>query len=180
VLVTISVGAADRTIELGSITQATVSGRDAQGSPIALGNRAVTWTTSNPSIATITSGGVATGVGVGLVDLQASVADGAVPKTASVQLIVSSIPGAPTTARVDMLPQNFLPFETVIRQNGTVSFVFPTLDHNVIWDRRLAGAPTDINTTRNQTVTRTFPTVGVFNYQCTLHPGMEGRIIVSP
>lgn len=180
VLVTINVGAADRTIELGSITQATVTGRDAQGAPVALGNRQVTWTTSNSSIATITSSGIATGVGVGIVDLQATVADGAVPKSASVQLIVSGIAGAPTTARVDMLPQAFLPFETVVRQNGVVSFVFPTLDHNVFWDRRLAGAPADINTTREQTVTRTFPTVGVFNYQCTLHPGMEGRIIVSP
>ena len=179
VLVTIAVDVQDRTIELGSVTQATVSGRDAQGNAVALGNRVVTWATSNASIATISNSGVASGIGVGLVDLQVSVADGALPKTASVQLIVSSIPGAPTSARVDMLPQDFLPFETVIKQNGTVSFVFPTLDHNVIWDQRL-GAPANINTTREATVVRTFPTVGVFRYVCTLHPGMEGRIIVSP
>ena len=172
VLVTIAVDVDDRTIELGSVTQATVSGRDAQGNAVALGNRQVTWSTSNASIATISNAGVASGVGVGLVDLQVSVADGALPKTASVQLIVSGIPGAPTSARVDMLPQDFLPFETVIKQNGTVSFVFPSLDHNVIWDRRL-GAPADINTTRDATVSRTFPTVGVFQV-CVYAPSGDG------
>ena len=180
VLSSLVVGSQDRTIELGSVTQASVTGLDGQGNPVALGNRTVTWTTSNPSIATISISGVATGVGVGVVDLQVSVQDGAMPKTASVRLIVAGIPGSPMTARVDMAPQNFIPFETVIRQNGTVSFVFPTLAHNVIWDRRLSGAPPDINTTNNATVIRTFPSVGVFNYVCTLHPGMEGRIIVSP
>lgn len=180
VLATLAVNAQDRTIELGSVTQATVEGLDGQGNPVALGNRAVTWTTSNPTIARISPSGVATGIGVGFVDLQVSVQDGAVPKTASVRLIVQGIAGAPLTSRVDMAPQSFIPFETVIRQNGTVSFVFPTLAHNVIWDRRLSGAPADINTTSDATVTRTFPTVGVFDYVCTLHPGMEGRIIVSP
>lgn len=179
-LASLTVDAQDRTIELGSVTQATVTGRDAQGNPVALGSRTVSWTTSNASIARISASGVASGVGVGFVDLQASVQDGAVPRTASVRLVVQGIAGSPATARVDMAPQNFIPFETVIRQNGTVSFVFPTLAHNVIWDRRLSGAPTDINTTNSATVTRTFPAVGVFDFVCTLHPGMEGRVIVSP
>jgi plastocyanin len=180
VLASLTVNAQDRTIELGGVTQATVTGLDGQGKPLALGNRAVTWATSNASIARISSSGVATGVGVGLVDLQVTVQDGAQPRTASVPLIVQGIAGSPLTARVDMAPQSFIPFETAIRQNGTVSFVFPTLAHNVIWDRRLSGAPADINTTNEATVTRTFPTVGVFDYVCTLHPGMEGRVIVSP
>ena len=179
-LASLTVDAQDRTIELGSVTQATVAGRDGQGNPVALGSRTVTWTTSNASIARISASGVASAVGVGAVDLQATVQDGAVPRTASVRLVVQGIAGSPTTARVDMAPQNFIPFETVIRQNGTVSFVFPTLAHNVIWDRRLSGAPTDIITTNDATVTRTFPTVGVFDFVCTLHPGMEGRVIVSP
>lgn len=180
VLASLVVNAQDRTIELGSVTQATVTGLDGQGNPLALGNRVVTWTTSNPSIARISSSGVATGVGVGFVDLQVTVQDGALPKTASMRLIVQGIAGAPLTARVDMAPEDFIPFETVVRQNGTVSFVFPTLAHNVIWDRRLSGAPADISTTNEATVTRTFPTVGVFDFVCTLHPGMEGRVIVSP
>ncbi len=180
VLATIVVDAQDRTIALGQLTQATVSGRDALGGTVALGTRVVTWSTSNASIATVTSAGVVTGVGVGTVSLQASVVDGAVPKTGSVQLIVSSIPNAPTTADVVMPGLTFNPVETVVKQGGTVRFIFPPLVHNVIWDPRLAGSPTDINTTSNVTVSRTFPTVGVFQYKCTLHPGMDGTVIVSP
>jgi len=103
-----------------------------------------------------------------------------VPRTGSVQLIVSGIPNAPTTADVFMPGLTFSPFETVVKQGGTVRFIFPALVHNVIWDRRLAGSPADINTISNVTVSRTFPTVGVFEYTCTLHPGMDGTIIVSP
>lgn len=180
VLATIVVTAQDLTIPLGQLTQATVSGRDALGGTVALGARVVTWSTSNTSIATITSAGVVTGVGVGTVNLQASVADGATPKVASVPLIVSSIPNAPTTADVVMPGLTFSPVETVVKQGGTVRFVFPALAHNVIWDPRLAGSPTDINTTSSVIIARTFPSVGVFPFKCTLHPGMDGTVIVSP
>jgi plastocyanin len=180
VLATIVVDAQDRTIPLGQLTQATVSGRDALGGTVALGTRVVTWTTSNPSIATVTSAGVVTGVGIGSVNVQASVADGAAPKTATVPLTVTSIPNAPTITDVVMPGLTFSPVETVVKQGGTVRFVFPALAHNVIWDPRLAGSPTDITTTSSVTVSRVFPTVGVFQYKCTLHPGMDGTVIVSP
>lgn len=180
VLASVVVNMQDRTIQLGQRTQASIAGRDGQGSPIALGTRTVTWTTSNPAVATVDAAGVVTGVGIGIIDVQASVADGATPKTTSQQLIVESIPGAVTTSTVTMAPQDFLPFETVIKQNGTVNFVFPSLAHNVFWDRVRLGSPADINTISDATISRTFPTVGVFGYKCTLHPGMDGTIIVTP
>ncbi len=180
VLASLAVSLQDRTIQLGQTTQVSITGRDAQGNAVALGTRTVTWTTSNPSVATVNAAGNVTGVGVGLIDVQASVADGTVPKTGSVQLIVEGIPAPPTSAVVTMAPQDFLPFETVIKLNGTVNFVFPTLAHNVFWDRVRIGSPADINTISNMTVSRTFTTVGVFGYKCTLHPGMDGTIIVTP
>ena len=180
VLATIVVTAQDLTIQLGQLTQATVSGRDVLGGTVALGTRTVTWSTSNAAIATINTVGVVTGVGVGTVSLQASVADGALPKTASVQLIVGGIPNAPTTADVVMPGLIFSPTETVVKRGGTVRFVFPPLAHNVIWDPRLAGSPADINLTRSVTVSRAFATVGVFPFKCTVHPGMDGTVIVSP
>jgi plastocyanin len=180
VLATIVVNAQDPTIQLGQLTQATVSGRDALGGPAALGTRVVTWSTSNPAIATINSAGVVTGVGVGTVNLQASVADGAAPKTGSIPLIVTGIPNAPTTADVFMPGLIFSPTETVVKLGGTVRFVFPPLAHNVIWDPRLAGSPADINVTSSVIVARAFPAVGVFPFKCTLHPGMDGTVIVTP
>ena len=59
-------------------------------------------------------------------------------------------------------------------------FVFPALPHNVIWTPRFPGSPADIAVISSTVVTRTFPTPGVYPYTCTLHPGMDGTIIVSP
>jgi plastocyanin len=43
-----------------------------------------------------------------------------------------------------------------------------------------AGAPADINITNDQDVSRTFPTLGTFRYDCTIHPGMSGVVEVKP
>ncbi|MES2524334.1 MAG: Ig-like domain-containing protein [Gemmatimonadota bacterium] len=179
-LASVVVTSQDNTIELGGGTQAMVAGRDAGGGTVALGNRAVSWTSSNPSIATISSQGFATGVGIGNVNLQVTVQDGATTRTGTVPLTVTAVAGAPTNATVEMLPDRFLPYEIVLKQNGSVNFIFPALAHNVIWERVRAGAPTDIAATSSVTVSRTFPTVGVFDYVCTLHTGMIGKIIVTP
>ena len=93
---------------------------------------------------------------------------------------MTAIAGAPVSASVEMLPDRFLPYEIVLKQNGSVNFIFPALAHNVIWDRVRAGAPTDIAATSDVTITRAFPTVGVFDYVCTLHKrDMDGEVIVK-
>ena len=82
----------------------------------------------------------------------------------------------PTSATVSMPGLSFTPFTTTIKVGGTVTFDFPALAHNVIFER-VTGAPTDIQQTTNQRVTRTFPVAGSFDYDCTLHPGMSGVIV---
>ena len=170
----------DSPLEIGQGTQATVEGRDAMGAAVALGSRAVTWSSSNVNIATVTNGGVVAGVGVGSTVLTVTVQDGNAPKSATASLVVNAVPDAPTVADVSMAPQLFIPSETVVKLGGTVRFQFTPIDHNVIWNPRLPGSPTDILVTVNSLVTRTFPTVGVYPFDCTVHPGMSGRIIVSP
>jgi plastocyanin len=73
----------------------------------------------------------------------------------------------------------FSPPSLTIQRGGTVWFDFPARDHNVIFDRRNAGAPADIEVTRSRLVARAFPTAGTFPYDCRLHPGMVGEIIVQ-
>ncbi len=183
VLASVVVSLADPALLLAQTTRATVTGRDASGGPATLGTRTVTWSSSSNAIATVSATGLVTAVGIGTVNIQVSVADGATARIATAPLTITAIPGAPVTADVTMPGLTFSPFETLVKQGGTVRFVFPSLAHNVIWDPRLSGqpaAPTDINTTTGVVVTRTFPNVGVFTYKCTLHPGMDGTIIVSP
>ena len=183
VLATVGVTLADPALQLAQSTQASVAGKDGLGTTVALGTRPITWSTSNVGIATVTASGIVSAVGVGTVNIQVSVVDGANTRTASATLTVGGIPGAPTTTDVSMPGLTFSPFQALVKQNGTVRFIFPSLDHNVFWDARLAGqtaAPADINTINSTTVTRTFPNAGVFTYKCRLHPGMDGTIIVSP
>jgi plastocyanin len=49
-------------------------------------------------------------------------------------------------------------------------------DHNVTFADGVA-SPTQA---ANSTFRRTFATAGTFNYQCTLHPGMTGKVVVAP
>ena len=94
--------------------------------------------------------------------------------------LVTVVTGAyPSSAPVYMLPSAYSPTITDISQGGTVQFVFPSLAHNVFFNATPAGAPADIpGEVSNQTVSRTFATKGSFVFNCTIHPGMTGTIVV--
>lgn len=88
--------------------------------------------------------------------------------------------GTPTLSATVTMPGNsFSPFTTSIKVTGTVSFQFPAAVHNVIF-KAATGKPADIQQTSNVTVQRTFNTQGTFGYDCTLHPGMSGEVVVVP
>lgn len=76
----------------------------------------------------------------------------------------------------------FSPLTADIAVGGTVRFIMTEAPggegHNAIFDRILAGAPLDIPILKDTTVSRTFNTVGTFPYECTVHPGMVGEVIV--
>lgn len=83
----------------------------------------------------------------------------------------------PAAAVVSMPGFSFVPFTTTIERGGTVTFDFPAEQHNVIFARTV-GAPDDIQATSNRSVSRRFDVSGTFAYECTLHPGMTGTVVV--
>jgi plastocyanin len=180
VLSKVTASITDPTVEIGQGTLAAVDGKDGLGGGVSLGTRTITWISSNPAIATVTNSGAVNTVGVGAVTLTVSVQNGTTALTASTPLTVTKIADAPTTTDVAMAPQVFIPSQSVVKLGGTVRFFFAAIDHNVIWGPRLPGSPADILVTTNATVSRTFNTVGVYGFDCTVHPGMSGRVIVSP
>ncbi len=180
VITTITTTITDSPLEIGQGTAASIVATDGLGTNVRLAGRTVTWASSNRAIATVQTNGNISGVGVGTVNISASVAEGSKTITGTAPLVVTAIANAPLFADVGMQPQLFIPFQTVVKVGGTVRYFFTPIDHNLIWSPRLPGSPSDILVTRNAVVSRTFPTVGVYNFECTVHPGMSGVVIVSP
>ena len=84
------------------------------------------------------------------------------------------------TAVVNATPNiSFEPSPVNVTVGGTVTFAFGSVGHNVFFDAT-PGAPGDISgVNSNTSATRTFPTAGTYVYNCHIHPGMKGTIVVS-
>ena len=93
----------------------------------------------------------------------------------------TSTSAPPPSGTVDATPNlTFNPSPLNIVAGGTATFAFGSVGHNVFFDAA-TGAPADIpGVNANTSVTRTFPTAGTYVYTCHIHPGMTGRIVVSP
>jgi plastocyanin len=92
--------------------------------------------------------------------------------------------GDPTpvqTATVQALPSlTFTPGTVNLLAGGTVTFNFGSVAHDAFFDNAPAGAPASITTpTANAAVTRTFTTKGTYVFNCHVHPGMSGKVIVQ-
>ncbi len=79
---------------------------------------------------------------------------------------------------VEMPGNSFTPFNAIVKVNGVVAFDFPGSEHDVTFDAK-TGAPASIPVTSGKLVTRTFTVVGVFPYECKVHPGMTGQVTVT-
>jgi len=155
-------------VAVGQSVQLTATARDANGSVV---SGAVTWTSSSPAVAGVGPTGLFSALSVG----QATITAGISGATGSLMMTVTANPSG--SATVSMPGFSFVPFTTTINVGGTVIYEFGDVAHNVIFNR-VTGAPADIQATRNQKVSRTFPVAGTFPYDCTLHPGMSGGGVV--
>ncbi|MEO6444368.1 MAG: Ig-like domain-containing protein [Gemmatimonadaceae bacterium] len=81
----VTVSAPVSTLTAGNSVQATVAAFDAAGSALSLSGRTVNWTTSAPSVATVSSAGLVTGVSAGTVTIGVTV-DGVGPATLSLTI----------------------------------------------------------------------------------------------
>ena len=92
-------------------------------------------------------------------------------------------PGQPplvTSATVNATPAlAFTPSEVHLEQGGTVTFAFGSVGHDVFFDNDPAGAPSNIpGGNSNTSIARTFSTAGSYKYNCHIHPGMHGTVVV--
>jgi len=90
-------------------------------------------------------------------------------------------PDPVSAATVQATPaERFTPGRVNLTAGGTVTFAFGSLQHQVFFNQSVPGAPEDIpEPTANRTLTRTFTTPGTFVYNCRIHPGMSGTVVVE-
>src|SRR5690242_17222490 len=86
----------------------------------------------------------------------------------------------PTTATVQATPAlAFTPGTVTIARGGSVTVAFGSVAHNLYFDNGPSGAPANIaGTNSNVDKSLTFSTAGTFVYNCHIHPGMHGTVIV--
>lgn len=172
VLTSILLVATKGTIVVGDTMRMRADAKDQNGSPI---TASVTWSSSAQGVATVSTSGLVTAMAPGSTTITA--ASGSVRATPLTVTVIASGGGYPLTAEVFMPGNVFSPFVTDIARTGVVSFIFPPDPHNVIWVAA-AGVPADIDILSSTTRTRQFNAVGTFTYNCVVHPGMTGIVIV--
>jgi plastocyanin len=158
----------------GNVTL-TATPRDAQGNAL---SRTVEWGGSGTILDLSTATGATntgTGIGVGTANITAS--SGGQTST-PVAIVVTATGAAPATQAVSAPPGTaFSPVCVELAPGGTVTWTFGTEDHNVQFS---GPQPTggNISNTRSASVPRTFPSAGNYEYACSLHAGMIGRVVV--
>jgi plastocyanin len=75
--------------------------------------------------------------------------------------------------------QTFGPAALTVKVGDAVTFAFGQVAHNVFFDVA-AGAPANIEgENAGVTVTRVFTTAGSYHYNCHIHAGMQGTVLVN-
>lgn len=174
---TLTLTPATAAIAVGATTQLTATPLDAQGNALT-GVTGTTFASSDQTKATVDGNGLVKGVAVGTATITASLTRDGVTGNATSAVTVGNA-SFPTSAAVvaGSTTNTFTPTPADIAKGGTVTFSFGTRTHNVTFDAT-AGAPANVPSTTGADVDRVFSTVGTFMYNCTIHSGMTGTVVV--
>ena len=155
----------------------TIAPQSVDANNAALAGVTYTFVSSAPAVAEVSATGSVLGLSAGTTTITVTGTFSGVSKTAPVAVTVTGT--LPTTANVvgGTTTLTFTPKTVAIATGGTVNFSWGTLNHNVTFDA-ITGAPASIPTGINVAQARTFNTAGNFTYQCTIHAGMSGTVLV--
>lgn len=166
-IASVQIGAASASIIVGQVLQLTVTVRDVNGAIVTA--PPLTWQSSAAEIATVAQNGAVTGRAEGTVRIRANAGS-----------VRDSVDITVTTNTFDIFTPGevFTPFELIVPRNGIVRFHMFGDEHNAEF-ASVPGAPADVPIVKDQIVSRIFTVQGTFPYDCTVHPGMSGQIIVQ-
>ena len=165
------------TLSVAAGDASTIAPQSVDANNAALAGVTYTFGSSAPAVAEVSATGSVLGLSAGTTTITVTGTFSGVSKTAPVAVTVTGT--LPTTANVagGTSSFTFTPQTIAIKTGGTVNFSWGTLNHNVTFDA-ITGAPASIPTGINVALARTFNTAGNFTYQCTVHAGMMGQVLV--
>lgn len=177
VFTSLTVSATTLNLVDGDQEQLTATPRDQNGAAMT-GLPDATFAVESGTAASVTGGGLVTALEQGSATVRASLTSGGITKTATTNVTVTALQtSADVTASAS--GQTFSPATVKIATGGQVTWSFPGIAHNVIWD---ASEPPngDIPThSGGETEARSFPNAGSYPYHCSIHgAGMSGTVIV--
>jgi plastocyanin len=188
VFTSVSVAPGSAGITAGGTAQLLATPLDQNGQAMS-GLPAATWTSGSTGVATVSATGVVTGVSAGSATITASITSGGVTRTGTASITVTAgggttppppPPASPPAGSVTVTTPGevFSPATVTIGVGGTVTWQISGATHNVTFGA-LAPAGGNIPDTRGATVSRQFSTAGNYDYACTRHAGMTGRVVVQ-
>jgi plastocyanin len=171
----------NQSMVVGGAVSFSAQPKDAQSNDL---SRTVTWTTSDQAKVSLSASSgspiTATGVAAGFSDIRAT-SEGMSSSFIRVTVAAACSAGAfPCAAGVEAGANSdtFTPGTVNIAVGGTVTWTFGARAHNVIFSGTKPSGG-DINpAVSNTTASRTFRVAGSFGYACTVHPGMNGTVVV--
>jgi plastocyanin len=165
------------TLDAGNSATLTVTAWDLENAVIANAGTP-TFTSQSPTIAEIDASGIILAVSQGTTTINVSLTRGGVTKTATVTVTVDGNLPVAASVTAGSGDYNFTPAYAAIARGGSVTWSFGILEHTVTFTPA-AGVPASINTGGYASaISRTFNMAGNFNYHCTIHAGMNGRVVV--
>ncbi len=171
----ITVTPATRTLAPNATQALTVRAFDALNNEI-VGGVTPTFGSSNTGVATVNAAGTVTAVAIGTATVTATAVTVDGTRTASSEITVA-VQTFPNQASVTIGASSFNPETVDITVGGSVTWTNNSSGtlHNVTFATLTANNIAEHTTGAN---TRNFNSAGSFAYQCTLHAGMTGTVIV--
>ena len=160
------------TVAPGNTVTLSAVAKDQAGDTLAADGSA-SFSSDNAAIADVSAGGTVTAAAPGTARITASLTADGVTKTGTATVTAQV---AQVNAGVVAPAITFQPAIANMQPGGVVIWSFGSVAHNVVFTTQ--GAPTDVPAFQGGFVSRTFPTTGTYNYQCTIHPGMTGVVQV--
>jgi plastocyanin len=176
VFTSVAVSPATPSITVGGSASLVATALDQNGSAMT-GLPAATWTTSDAAVARVANGGVVSGAGAGTATVTATIASGGVTRSGTAAVTVTQ-PGA-GNATVTTPSLTFQPNVVTIATGGTVTWQFSGSTHNVTFGALRPPGGNIPDTDEGNAASRTFTAAGSYDYQCTRHSGMTGRVVVQ-